>query len=57
MTMLTPEELEEVMKKIKLYSYDTDVVVNDSEGTYSPSECVCDIDNIYDILKDFTSPF
>ena len=55
--MLTPEEFIEVMKEISLWSYDTELTVNESENTYCPSNTVCTLDNIEDILSKYTSPF
>ena len=55
--MLTPEEFIEVMKEIKLWSYDTELTVNESEDTYCPSNTVCTLDNIEEILSKYTSPF
>jgi hypothetical protein len=55
--MLTPEEFIEVMKEIRLWSYDTELTVNESEGTYCPSNTVCTLENIEYILATYTSPF
>lgn len=55
--MLTPDELKEVMKEIYFYSYDIDVILNEDEKTYQPSELVCEVDNIKEVLKKFTLPF
>lgn len=45
------------MEKLTLYSYDTEVTINEDEGTYSPSDTVCNVETIEDILKEFTLPF
>lgn len=55
--MLTPEEFIEIMKEISLWSYDTELTVDESEDTYCPSEEVCSLDNIEEILTKYTSPF
>lgn len=55
--MLTPDELKKVMEKILFYSYETDISINEDEGTYSPSETVCEIDYIREVLEKFTLPF
>ena len=55
--MLTPEEFIEVMKEISLWSYDTELTVNESEDTYCPSNTVCTLENIEYILATYTSPF
>ena len=55
--MLTPEEFIEIMKKISLWSYETELTVNESEDTYCPSKEVCTLDNIEEILAKYTSPF
>ena len=55
--MLTPKEFKEVMDKIELWSYETEVSVNESENTYCPSDVVCNLENIYEVLKEFTLPF
>ena len=49
--MLTPEEFIEIMKKISLWSYDTELTVDENEDTYCPSEEVCSLDNIEEILQ------
>ena len=53
--MLTHEEFEEIMKEISYYSYDTDDTVNEDEHTYSPSETVCSVSEIKEILKRYTN--
>lgn len=53
--MLTPEEFIEIMKQISLWSYDTELTVDENENTYSPSEEVCSLDNIEEILLKYTS--
>ena len=53
--MLTPEEFIEIMKKISLWSYDTELIVNESEDTYRPSEEVCNLDDIEEILTEYIS--
>lgn len=55
--MLTPEEFIEIMKKISFWSYDTELTVDENEDTYCPSEEVCSLDNIEEILTEYTSPF
>ena len=55
--MLTPQEFEEVMNRIELWSYETDDVINEDSHTYSPSSKVCDVENITEILKNFVLPF
>ena len=55
--MLTPDELKKVMEEILFYSYETDVTFNEDEKTYSPSETVCEIDYIREVLEKFTLPF
>ena len=53
--MLTPEEFIEVMKEISFWSYDTELTVNESEDTYCPSNTVCTLDKIEEILTEYTS--
>ncbi len=53
--MLTQDEFNAIIKEISYYSYDTDVTVNEDEHTYSPSETVCNVDDIKDILKRYTN--
>ena len=53
--MLTPEEFIEIMKEIRLWSYDTELTVNESEDTYCPSHTVCNLDDIEEILTEYTS--
>lgn len=55
--MLTPEEFKAIMQELILYSYDTEAIADEDESTYSPSDTVCNIENIQDILKKFTLPF
>ena len=53
--MLTPEEFIEIMKQISLWSYDTELTVDESENTYCPSKEVCSLDNIEEILTEYIS--
>jgi len=53
--MLTPEEFIEIMKQISLWSYETELTIDENEDTFCPSHEVCSLDNIEEILLKYTS--